>query len=561
MIRMPTRGFCTTLLFGLLLSACSGSPASQATFLNGNSISALTDTSTPFQPAADPSARNLQPSAGSTSIPPSLWIESALPASFLSAFTPPADWPIAAKPEEAAVRLGIGNDHLISRWVYALVAPFPTVADGVTGQELTQAWSGQAGGSFALRPLLMDQNTLDVFSALWGIPASGAARVVPEGQLADYAWSNRPSWAIVPWESVEPRWKVLEVDGQSPLRKDFIPAGYALTLPISFFGSSDACDRAAAQSTVPETNRDPSKLTTVILTGVTALVRATAYEMERKGVLYPAGDIGELLRSADLTHVSNEIPFAANCPPPNPAPGMYPFCSDPRYIELLDSIGTDVVEMTGNHVRDWGSGALLYTMDLYTQRGWPFFGSGRNLEQAKQPILLERNGNRLAFIGCNKPGYNGEWATDSLPGAAPCDFNYLPTKLTQLRADGYLPIMTFQYIEYDQYEPAENQARDFRAMADAGAVVVSGSQAHHPQTFDFAGGSIIHYGLGNLFFDQYDLGEGTRDAFLDRHIFYNGRYLGVELITITFVDYARPRFMTPPERSIFLTTVFSARGW
>jgi hypothetical protein len=407
----------------------------------------------------------------------------------------------------------------------------------------------------------MDQNTMNVFSAFWGIPAFGAAQVVPKEQLADYAWSNRPAWAIVPWESVEPRWKVLEVDGQSPMRKEFNPAGYPLAVPISFFGSSDLCNQAAAQSVVPGTNRDSSKLTTVILTGVTALVRATAYEMEQRGVLYPAGDIGDLLRSADLTHVSNEIPFAQDCPPPSPAPGLYPFCSDPRYIDLLEFIGTDVVEMTGNHVRDWGSEALLYTMDLYTQRGWFFYASGKNLEAAKKPVLLERNGNRLAFIGCNKPGNNGEWATDSQPGAAPCDFDYLRTELAQLRTDGYLPIMTFQYNEYYHYEPTEDQAKDFHAMADAGAVIVSGSQAHHPQTFDFAGGSLIHYGLGNLFFDQYYVMEATQNAFIDRHVFYNGRYLGVELITITFLDYARPRFMSPKERSVFLYTVFSAGGW
>jgi poly-gamma-glutamate synthesis protein (capsule biosynthesis protein) len=392
------------------------------------------------------------------------------------------------------------------------------------------------------------------------VPAPGAVQIVPADQLADHAWANPPAWAIVPWETLSPRWKVLEVDGQSPMRNAFDSTGYPLAVPISISGDLTLFDQVAAKSSLSATNRDPSKLTTLILTGVTALVRATAYAMEKQGVLYPAEDIGELLRSADLTHVSNEVPFAQDCPPPNPAPGLYPFCSDPRYIDLLEYIGVDIVEMTGNHVRDWGSDALLYTMELYTQRGWPFYASGKNLEAARKPVLMESNGNRLAFIGCNKPGNNGEWATDNLPGAAPCDFDYLKTELKQLTADGYLPVMTFQYIEYSQFEPTDEQVLDFHAMADAGAVVVSGSQAHHPQTFDFTGRSFIHYGLGNLFFDQYDQ-EENRDAFIDRHVFYNGRYLGTDLITITFVDYARPRFMTTKERANFLATVFSASGW
>ena len=50
-------------------------------------------------------------------------------------------------------------------------------------------------------------------------------------------------------------------------------------------------------------------------------------------------------------------------------------------------------------------------------------------------------------------------------------------------------------------------------------------------------------------------------GFIDRHVFYDGRYLGVELLTIQFVDYARPRPMTPAEREALLRAVFAASGW
>jgi len=67
--------------------------------------------------------------------------------------------------------------------------------------------------------------------------------------------------------------------------------------------------------------------------------------------------------------------------------------------------------------------------------------------------------------------------------------------------------------------------------------------------------------LGNLFFDQFDVSAGTRQGFIDRHIFYDGRHISTELLTIMFVDYARPRPMTPDERSALLEAVFSASGW
>jgi hypothetical protein len=561
-----SRGPGILLLAGVMLAACNPAAAAGGEFENqpspdGTLITpaAVSDTNTPFLPNAESQEPTLSPTKPSE-IVHSVWFSPMLPESFTASFALPEGWVTAADAAEASVRFQPGDEHPVSSWTYALVAPFPTVTDGVATADLLAGWSGRAPGYFAGRPLQMDQNTLNVFSILWGNPAPGATQTLPAGDLLDTAWAERVAWAVIPWEKIEPRWKVLALDGQSPMQKEFTAGGYALEVPISCLGDNRLCDGELAGS-IPSLNRDPSKMTTLILTGVTALVRATAYTMEVRGITYPAQDIGGLLRSADLTHISNEIPFAQNCPPPDPTPGLIRFCSDPRYIDLLEYIGTDIVELTGNHVLDYKADALLYTLDLYRQRGWNYYASGENLASARKPILLEHNGNRLAFIGCNRPGYNGEWATETTPGAAPCDFEYLKGEIRRLRFDGYLPVMTFQYIEYYHYEATLQQTEEFGRMADAGAVIVSGSQAHHPQGFDFNRGTFIHYGLGNLFFDQFGFESETVMAFIDRHVFYEGRYLGVELFTIRFVDYARPRFMTSSERSELLSNAFSASGW
>ncbi len=565
-----TRGMGIFFLAGILLAACNGvnparEEAAQHSTLDAaeTAVALLSPTNTPFLPSQDPAYPPESTAAASTAAvktPPSIWFSPALPESFLSSFQLPGEWQTVAEPEAASVRILPGDEHPIASWTYVLAAPFPTVTDGVTEAELRGGWSGQNTGFFAGRPLLVDQNTLEVFSGRWGNPAPGATQVIPAEGLLDAAWSARPAWAVIPWGEVEPRWKVLTLNGQSPMQKEFTPGGYALDVPISCLGDAGLCGGELA-GIIPPANRDPSKLTTLALTGVTALVRATASTMEARGITYPAQDVGPLLQAADLTHISNEIPFAQNCPPPDPSPELYPFCSDPRYIDLLEYVGTDIVELTGNHVLDYKKGALLYTLDLYRQRGWQFYASGADLSSARQPVRIEHNGNRLAFIGCNRVGYNGEWATDTTPGAAPCDFDYLQSEIRSLRLDGYLPVMTFQYFEYYQYEPTAQQAEEFGWIADSGAVIVSGSQAHHPQGFTISGSTFIHYGLGNLFFDQFGFQQETELAFIDRHVFYQGRYLGVELFTIRFVDYARPRFMNSEERSGFLSTVFSASGW
>ena len=47
-----------------------------------------------------------------------------------------------------------------------------------------------------------------------------------------------------------------------------------------------------------------------------------------------------------LLRVSNEIPFFTGCPYPKPDAGALVFCSDPKYMDLLTEIGTDVIELT-----------------------------------------------------------------------------------------------------------------------------------------------------------------------------------------------------------------------
>jgi poly-gamma-glutamate synthesis protein (capsule biosynthesis protein) len=68
--------------------------------------------------------------------------------------------------------------------------------------------------------------------------------------------------------------------------------------------------------------------------------------------------------------------------------------------------------------------------------------------------------------------------------------------------------------------------------------------------------------LGNLFFDQMDIPvPGTRREFIDRYLIYDGRVLSVEILTAMLEDWARPRPMTPEERSSFLQDIFTASGW
>jgi len=448
------------------------------------------------------------------------------------------------------------------QWVYALVAPFPTVTDGVTSDQLKLAWTrGMMPVPFIGHTLLVDESTLAAFTALWGEPAPGYVRAEPADELLSAAWDEMPSWAIVPFESLEPKWKVLTIDGQSPIHRKFDVSTYPLVASFTLQSSDNS-----QLSDIPPTNYDPSKLTTVIMTGVTALVRATALTMEIKGTAYPGEKIRDLMREADITHVSNEIPFFTGCTYPKPDQVALVFCSDPKYMELLTDIGTDVIELTGNHFADRGAAGMRETIEMYKKNKLPYFGGGLDLQDSLKPALFEVNGNKIAFIGCNKPDVGRfPTATDYQPGAAPCNFPYLTGKINQLKAQGYVVISTFQWNESYDSRPNPQQMDDFRLMADSGASIVSGSQAHYAQRMEFYDGAFIHYGLGNLFFDQMGdqdwMPKGIRREFFDRYVIYEGRFISAELITAMLEDYARPRLMTEQERAGFLQEYFYYSGW
>jgi hypothetical protein len=497
--------------------------------------------------------------ATNTPMPPALWVSPAVPADLFE-ITKPWDIPLTQDPALATQKLDVSNASQGSMWIYSLVAPFPTVTDNVAYADLLSAWKGAPAPPMVGHGILMAESTLAAFTALWGEPASGAVKVVPSDQLLDTAW-NQSVWAIIPFEEIQPKWKVLSVDGQSPIHKDFdadvypLKAYFSLTNPEAF--------------ALPETNRDPSKLATVILTGVTALVRATAATMEMKGVMYPGSLIRDWLREADITHISNEVTLDKDCPTPRSGYRNFILCSDPKYMDLLLDVGVDVVELSGDHLRDRGETALLDTLAIYKKNNLPYYGGGANAEEARQPVLVEVNGNKIAFMGCNgKRALKYPKASATSPGPAVCDYKFFGDQISKLKAQGYNVIFTFQHEECYSPSPCYTAEDNFRKAADEGATIVSGSQAHFPQIMEFRGEEFIHYGLGNLFFDQMtyilpsgEVIDGTRREFYDRHVFYDGRYISTELLTAMLEDYSRPRPMTEAERATFLSDYFYYSGW
>jgi poly-gamma-glutamate synthesis protein (capsule biosynthesis protein) len=438
--------------------------------------------------------------------------------------------------------------------------PFASLRQDVALEALRRAWRGGSQQSDEPLQLLVSPRTATALDALLGSRDSTApVDIVSEQELMGRLEAEPAALAIVPFDGLEPRLQPLAVDGLSALDRSLDLDRYPLRARLWASGDVEGAGDLAAflQAQSAATNRDPQRLTVLLMTGVTALTRGVAVEMEARGDgAWPARAVADLLSSADLTHVSNEVSFMPGCQAQRQTTS---FCASPSYLETLHLAGVDLVELTGNHNLDYGPRFALYSLDLYAEAGMQTFGGGRDAGEAQEPLLVAHNGNRLAFLGYNAFGPAYAWASEERPGAARFSPEGARATMAALRAQADVILVSVQYTETYRTRPLPRQVADFRALAEAGADVVTGSQAHQPQAIEIYQGKLIFYGLGNLFFDQ-TWSEATRQGLVVRHVIYDGRLIASQVIPTMIDGNCQTHVAAGQERETILRAVVREIG-
>ncbi len=329
-------------------------------------------------------------------------------------------------------------------YVFAVAVKFPEVADDITVSEILGVWKGTIV-SERFNQLIIPEDYEGLFSSMWGAFDENFVKFLPTDEIVDELWAEPGRLAIISFDQIEPQMKILAVNDQNPLYKSFDGEAYPLEFSYCLF--SDASTVNGLIGDIPVTNRDEKKMTTLLMTGVTALTRDTAFKMEQHGILYPADQIKMWFDEADIVHISNEVPFTDECPVPTAASSPSRFCSRTNYLELLQHINTDIIELTGNHLLDYGEDAFLESITLFNQNNLSYFGGGQNLSEASTPLLVEEEGNQFAFLGCNAAGPESVFATPNYGGANPCNVEDLTQKIQELSNAGYQVIVGIQHYE------------------------------------------------------------------------------------------------------------------
>ncbi|MEX8519462.1 MAG: CapA family protein [Leptothrix sp. (in: b-proteobacteria)] len=183
----------------------------------------------------------------------------------------------------------------------------------------------------------------------------------------------------------------------------------------------------------------------------------------------------------------------------------YTFRAHPRTLKVLQH-RFDAVSLANNHSGDFGPVAFAQMLGLLDGAGIRHFGGGLDLASAHMPLIIERQGLRIALLGYDEFFPRHFEADADKPGIAWSEDEQVRLDIHRARsvfhADLVIPFMHWGW----EHEPlaSSRQRQLARLMIDAGADAVIGSHPHVTQDIEFVKGKPVIYSLGNFVFDGFD---------------------------------------------------------
>ncbi len=227
--------------------------------------------------------------------------------------------------------------------------------------------------------------------------------------------------------------------------------------------------------------------------------------------------IRPVLAKADLRFVNCMRTYSARGTYSELAPQV---CQPPEMARIFTDCGFDAVTIANNHASDSGPDALLDTRALLLEKGMRVTGAGRDLAEARQPAIVERNGIRVGYLGYCSVGHHGSEAGPGKPGIAALrvktcyetrgphapvrirtepderDLKKLMEDIAALRrqVDIVIPALHYGVIRIPRVI-SDYQVTVAHACIDAGADMVVGHAPHIPKAIEVYKGKAIFYSL------------------------------------------------------------------
>ncbi len=252
----------------------------------------------------------------------------------------------------------------------------------------------------------------------------------------------------------------------------------------------------------------------------------------REGYDYPLDRVQGFLSTFDFRICNLECPIAPSGIPDRDK--KYIFIAPPDAVKILTHGGINGVSLANNHTMDFGIPALQATMSILTGNKIQYTGAGNDADEARQPILLERNGIRIAVIGCTNIGDNNAYAARNTPGIARAGLESIKKDVQGLKKFNDFVIVSIHWgDEYADY-PSEEQADLAHAIIDGGADGIIGHHSHIYQGIEIYRGRPVCYSLGNFLFGSRN--EDIRDNIVVALSFKKSRMKTLEIHALNGIN-------------------------
>jgi poly-gamma-glutamate synthesis protein (capsule biosynthesis protein) len=188
----------------------------------------------------------------------------------------------------------------------------------------------------------------------------------------------------------------------------------------------------------------------------------------------------------------------------------YTFRAHPRVLDVVRR-HFEGVSLANNHTGDFGHDAFLEQLTLLEKAGIRRFGGGRDCRESRLPLILDRNGLRIALLGYNDVQPREFEAGPTWPGVAWAVDEQIVADIKAARSEHKADIV-IPFVHWGwEYEPANDRQKALaRLMIESGADVVVGGHPHVTQEVEYHQGKLIVYSVGNCVFDGFDPGPSRQ---------------------------------------------------
>ncbi|MBG5892624.1 MULTISPECIES: CapA family protein [Providencia] len=165
-----------------------------------------------------------------------------------------------------------------------------------------------------------------------------------------------------------------------------------------------------------------------------------------------------------------------------------------------------IVTLANNHIFDQGIEGYTTTIDFLSTLKINYLGAGKNIDDARKPVIVELNECKVALLSYNCYSTNSFLNADSSNyGTAPLLYEFIEKDIESAKNNynaDIVIILPHWGIE-NQFFPTAEQICFARRIIDSGADAIIGSHTHTIQVSEIYKGKNIYYSLGNFIFNNF----------------------------------------------------------